>query len=83
MSEQIDLNLTPDARVWAQGFVKTVIQTTELPYSEQAMEIWFASCMLCGYDNARRKYSIGSIKTEKKAKSSAENGKKGGRPRKT
>ena len=34
-------------------------------------------CPHCGHE-----FSIGSIKSEKKAKASRENGKKGGRPRK-
>jgi hypothetical protein len=88
MREKIDLTQFIDSRLWVSEWMDEIKLNPNIPFDEEAMLSWFSNAIFTGYKEAEKKYNksaasiLGSIKTEKKARSSAENGKKGGRPKK-
>jgi hypothetical protein len=56
---------------------------TQIVYLPSKVDLWAYMPTVGNFNSKSAASILGSIKTEKKAKSSAENGKKGGRPKKT
>lgn len=54
--EQVNLNDTFDAKVWAQEFMKTITEK-KLVVDEDLMLAWFANAIMAGHDHAYRKKS--------------------------
>ena len=46
-----------DARDWAKAFVAHVNANPSIPTDEATMVGWFASALMCGYDECKRRTS--------------------------
>lgn len=49
MSE-VNLNITTDAQVWADEWLRIIAENPTIPTSRDAMITWFSNAIMVGYD---------------------------------